>query len=92
MTTMTIAMAMRIVVPGPSLDAMLEDGDVGSAVMEVGSVVTETGVAVDSLLGVLVEDRVAESVGVGTLEVMSTTQVVSGKRANIIHISIVYTT
>ena len=59
MTTMMTAMAMRIVVPGP-LDASLEDGDVGSAVMEVGSVVTETDILGDSLLGVLVEDGGAE--------------------------------
>ena len=59
MTTMMTAMAMRIVVPGP-LDALLEDGNVGSAVMEVGSVVTEAYVLGDSLLGVLVEDGVAE--------------------------------
>ena len=83
MTTIMIAMAMRIVVPG-TLDVSSEDGDVGSAVMEVGSVVTEVDVVEDSLLGVFVENGVAESVGVGTLEVTFASQV-SKKRANYAH-------
>ena len=52
--------------------------------MEVGSVVTEASAVVDSLLGVLVEGGVAESVGVGTVEVMSVTQA-AGKRPDYMH-------
>ena len=79
---MIIAMAMRVVVSGPPLDASLEDGNIESAVMEVGSVMTEVGAGRDTLLGVLVEDGVSESVGVGTLPEDIFVIQVSGKRTN----------
>ena len=82
MTTMTIAMAMRVVVSELPLDVSLEDGDIGSAVVEVGSVMTEVSAGRDSLLGVLVEDGVSESVGVGTLLKDIFGIQVSGKRTN----------
>ena len=79
---MMIAMAMRAVVSGPPLDVSLEDGDIESAVVEMGSVVTEADVGRDSLLGVLVEDGVSESVGVGTLPEDIFVIQVSGRRTN----------